>query len=37
MLSDKVKGKVVPVLSFVTEHHAMKVYWVSGGMAPLIL
>jgi hypothetical protein len=27
----KVKGKVVP------EHHAMKAYWGSGGIAPLIL
>jgi hypothetical protein len=32
----KVKGKVVPVL-FVTEYHAMKAYWGSGGIAPLIL
>jgi hypothetical protein len=32
----KVKGKVVPVL-FVTEHHAMKAYRGSGGMAPFIL
>jgi hypothetical protein len=31
----KVKGKVVPVL--LTEHHAMKAYWGSGGIAPLIL
>jgi hypothetical protein len=31
----KVKGKVVPV--FLTEHHAMKAYWGSGGIAPLIL
>jgi hypothetical protein len=31
----KGKGKVVPVL--LTEHHAMKVYWASGGMAPHIL
>jgi formate hydrogenlyase subunit 4 len=27
-------GKVVPVL---TEHHAMKAYWGSGSIAPLIL
>jgi hypothetical protein len=27
-------GKVVPVL--LTEHHAMKAYWGSGGIAPLI-
>jgi hypothetical protein len=30
------KVKVVPVL-FLTEHHAMKAYWGSGGIAPLIL
>jgi hypothetical protein len=30
------KGKVVPVL-FCTEHHAMKTYWGSGGIAPPIL
>jgi hypothetical protein len=23
----KGKGKVVPVLVFLTEHHAMKAYW----------
>jgi len=33
---DKDKGKVVPVL-LLTEHHAMKAYWGSGGIAPLIL
>jgi len=32
----KHKGKVVPVL-FLNEHHTMKAYWVSGGIAPLIL
>jgi hypothetical protein len=32
----KLKGKVVPAL-FLTEHHAMKAYWESGGIAPLIL
>jgi hypothetical protein len=32
----KGEGKVVPVL-FLTEHHAMKAYWESGGIAPLIL
>jgi hypothetical protein len=32
----KGKGKVVPVL-FLTEHHAMKAYWGSGGIAPFIL
>jgi hypothetical protein len=31
----KGKGKVVPVL--LTKHHAMKAYWGSGGIAPLIL
>jgi len=30
-----VKGKVVPVI--LTEHHAMKANWGSGGIAPLIL
>jgi hypothetical protein len=34
-LSVSVEGKVVPV--FLTEHHAMKAYWGSGGIAPLIL
>jgi hypothetical protein len=29
------KSKVVPVL--LTEHHAIKVYWGSGGIAPRIL
>jgi hypothetical protein len=29
------KSKVVPVL--LSERHAMKVYWESGGTAPLIL
>jgi hypothetical protein len=32
----KVKVKVVPVL-LLTEHHAVKAYWGSGGMAQLIL
>jgi len=32
----KGKGKVVPVL-FLTEHHAMKAYWSSGGIALRIL
>jgi hypothetical protein len=31
----RVKGKVVPVL--LTEHHVMKAYWRSGGIAPRIL
>jgi hypothetical protein len=30
------KVKVVPVLPL-TEHHAMKAYWGSGGTAPPIL
>jgi len=29
------KGKVVSVL--LTEHHTMKAYWGSGGIAPRIL
>jgi hypothetical protein len=33
---DKGEGKVVPLL-FLTEHHAMKAYWGSGGIAPHIL
>jgi hypothetical protein len=32
----KCKGKVVPVL-FLTEHHAMKTHWGSGGIAPSII
>jgi hypothetical protein len=32
---NEVKGKVVPVLSI--EHHAIKAYWGSGSIAPLIL
>jgi hypothetical protein len=32
----KVKGKVVSVL-FLNEHHAMKAYWGSGVIAPLII
>jgi hypothetical protein len=35
-LKGKGKGKVVPVL-FLTEHHAMKAYRGSGGIAPRIL
>jgi hypothetical protein len=30
------KGKVISV-HFLTEHHAMKAYWGSGGIAPRIL
>jgi hypothetical protein len=33
--SFKGKGKVVPVL--LTKHHAMKAYWGSGCIAPLVL
>jgi hypothetical protein len=35
--SDKIyiKGKVVPVL-LLTEHHAMKAYWGSRSIAPII-
>jgi hypothetical protein len=31
------KAKVVPVIFFLTEHHAMKAYYGSGGIAPFIL
>jgi hypothetical protein len=31
------KGKVVPVLFYLTKHHAMKPYWGSEGIAPIIL
>jgi hypothetical protein len=34
ILLNKGNGKVVPVLSFLPEHHAMKAYWRSGGIAP---
>jgi hypothetical protein len=33
----KVKGKVKAVPVLVTKHHAMKPYWGSGSIAPLIL
>jgi hypothetical protein len=34
----KCKGKVVPLLLFLTEeHHAVKAYWGSEGIDPLIL
>jgi hypothetical protein len=33
----KNKGKFVPVLSFSTEHHALKGYWENGVIAPRIL
>jgi hypothetical protein len=36
MAKVKGKGKVVPVL-FLIEHHAMKAYWGSGDIAPLVL
>jgi len=32
-----VKVNVKLSLCFLTEHHAMKVYWRSGGIAPRIL
>jgi hypothetical protein len=32
----KGKGKVLPVL-FLTEHHAMKAFWGSGGTVPRII
>jgi hypothetical protein len=35
-MQNKVKGKVVPVL-LLTEYHAMKAYWESGGIASLII
>jgi hypothetical protein len=35
MYTIKAKGKFVPVL--LTEHHAMKAYWGSGGIAPRII
>jgi hypothetical protein len=34
--TSKGKGKVVPMI-FLTEHHAMKAYWGSIGIAPRIL
>jgi len=38
-VDSKSKGKVtaVPVLFFLTEHHAMQAYTVSGSIAPCIL
>jgi hypothetical protein len=36
MLKVKGKGKLSLCL-FLTDHHAMKAYWGSGGIAPLIL
>jgi hypothetical protein len=33
----QVKVRVKLSLRFLTEHHAMDVYWGSGGIAPLIL
>jgi hypothetical protein len=33
----KDKDKVVPVLFFLTKHHAIKAYLGSGGIAPRIL
>jgi hypothetical protein len=34
-LKGKGEGKIIPVL--LTEHHTMKAYWGSGGIAPRIL
>jgi hypothetical protein len=36
---EKGKGKVkdAPLLFILTEHHAMKAYWWSGGIAPHII
>jgi hypothetical protein len=36
VMIEGLKDKVVPVF-FLTEHHAMKAYWGSGGIAPIIL
>jgi hypothetical protein len=36
LANGKGKGKVVAVL-FLTEYNAIKLYWGSGGIAPLIL
>jgi hypothetical protein len=33
----KLKGKIIPVLFFLTEHHATKTCWETGGIAPCIL
>jgi hypothetical protein len=33
----KIRGKFVPVIFSLTEHHTMKAYWGSGGVVPLIL
>jgi hypothetical protein len=33
----KGKGKVVPVLFFLTDRHAIKAYWGSGDIVQLIL
>jgi hypothetical protein len=33
----KGEGKIVPVLSFLTEHNTMKAYWESGAISPHIL
>jgi hypothetical protein len=38
IFKDKVKVKIkLSLCFFLTEHHAMKAYWGSGDMAPLIL
>jgi hypothetical protein len=35
IVNDNSKGEVAPVL-FLTEHHTIKAYWWSGGIAPRI-
>jgi len=35
-VNGKVKVKLVPVL-FLSKHHAMEEYWMSGGIAPHII
>jgi len=34
MPHEKGKGKVVPMLFFLTKHNAMKAHWRSGSVAP---
>jgi hypothetical protein len=36
-ISHMVKGKNVKLSLCLTEHQVMKAYWVSGGIAPIIL
>jgi hypothetical protein len=37
MVKVKVKVKVKSLCFFLTDHHARKAYWGTGGVAPLIL